>query len=202
MTNLIHQIHDARARLVRALQRGKSNLACLRLWSTFVRLRDGNSCVHCECKQNLAAHHIFRKSFLTKAQFEPGNGITLCRKCHKELHCGFNGRPNMTLPMDAQGGEKAEDISIMLEMLIIKSRQHPSLTEEWYYLSDSTLATIGLLQGLDVTTRLDVSRVEHAYIVWNQAPGAVTDAVLQANGFAPFDGLLRPSVHIIYDKNY
>ncbi len=124
MTNLIQQVHDVRSRLVRALQCGQSHLACLRLWSNFVRMRDGNMCVKCECKRDLAAHHIFRKSFLSNAQFEPGNGITLCRKCHKQVHGGFNGKPDMGLPMDAQGGEKAEDISTMLEFLVANSRQH------------------------------------------------------------------------------
>lgn len=197
ITNLIQQVHDVRSRLVRALQCGHSHLACLRLWSNFVRMRDGNMCVKCECKRDLAAHHIFRKSFLSNAQFEPGNGITLCRKCHKQVHGGFNGKPDMGLPMDAQGGEKAEDISTMLEFLVAKSRQHPNLADEWYYLSDSTLGTISLLQGFDATTRLDASRIEQAYIIWNQAPDTLRDAVLQANGFAPFRGPLIPGIHII-----
>ena len=162
-------------------------------------MRDGNNCVQCECKRDLAAHHIFRKSFLPTAQYEPGNGITLCRKCHKEVHGGFNGRPDMRLPMDAQGGEKAEEISIMLELLVIKSRQYPKFTDEWYYLSDSTLATISLLQGFDAAARLDANRIEQAHIVWNQAPSPVRDAILQANGFAPFHEPLHPGIHIIYD---
>lgn len=157
--------------------------------------------MQCECKRDLAAHHIFRKSFLPNAQYEPGNGITLCRKCHKDMHVGFNGKPDMALPMDAQGGEKAEEISIMLQLMVIKSRQHPSLSDEWYYLSDSTLMTICLLQGFDANTQLDVSRIEQAYIIWNQAPGTVKDAILQANGFAPFREPLRPGLHIVYDED-
>lgn len=197
---LIQQVTDARTRLVRALQRGQSHQACLSLWSNFVRTRDGNCCVQCECKRDLAAHHIFRKSFLPNAQFEPGNGITLCRKCHKGVHRGFNGRADMHLPMDAQGGEKADDVSTMLGHLVIKSRQYPSLVDAWYYLSESTLATISLLQGFDAATRLDVSRIEQAYIVWNQAPGTVRDAILQANGLKPFQGPLLPGIHIAYDE--
>lgn len=142
----------------------------------------------------------FRKSFLPGAQYEPGNGITLCRKCHKEAHVGFNGRADTKLPMDAQGGEKAKDISRMLELLVIKSRERPNLSDERYYPSDSTLTTISLLQGFDASTRLDVSRIEQAYIVWNQAPGTVRDAVLRANGFAPFHEPLHPGIHIICDK--
>lgn len=185
MTIFATQVGSARSRLLRALQGNQSNLTCLRLWSTFIRMCDGNSCLQCECKQDLAAHHIFRKSFLPNAQFEPGNGITLCRRCHKEVHGGFNGKPDMSLPMDAQGGEKVNDISAMLELLELKSRQHPYLAEDLYYLSNSTLATINLLQGFDATAWIDVSRIEQAYIVWNQAPDAVRDALFQANGLPP-----------------
>lgn len=187
MTDPAQQIHDSRSKLIRALETNQSHLTCIRLWSIFIRMRDGTNCLRCGSKQDLAAHHIFRKSFLTSAQYEPGNGITLCRRCHKELHSGFNGRPNMQLPMDAQGGEKAEDISLMLNLLVMKSREHKHHVEEWYYLSKSTLSTINMLQGFDSDVRLDTSRIEQAYIVWNQASLPTRNAILKANGFASND---------------
>lgn len=195
---LVQQIHDSRSKLIRALATNQSHRTCIRLWSIFVRTRDGNNCLQCESKQDLAAHHIFRKSFLPTAQYEPGNGITLCRGCHKELHSGFNGRPDMHLPMDAQGGEKAEDISMMLNLLVMKSREHKHHIEEWYYLSKSTLSTINLLQGFDSAMRLDTSRIEQAYIVWNQASLPTRNAILKANGFAPVNEPLRPGIQIVY----
>lgn len=198
MTDLSNHIYDARSRLLRALQGDQSDLTCLRLWSAFVRMRDVNKCVQCQQKRNLSAHHVFRKCFLPNAQFEPGNGITLCRKCHTQAHSGFNGKPDMNLPMDAQGGEKAEDIALMLELLVAQSRQHLDFAEDWYYLSDSTLATINRLQGFDANARLDASRIEQAFIVWNQAPGTSRDAVLRANGFPPPHGPLYPGIRIIF----
>jgi hypothetical protein len=39
---------------------------------------------------------------------QTGNGITLCSTCHADAHRGFNGRADLGLPMDAQGGEKIE----------------------------------------------------------------------------------------------
>lgn len=45
-----------------------------------------------------------------EAQFQTGNGITLCKKCHTEAHTGFNRRPDLSLPMNAQGGEKIETL--------------------------------------------------------------------------------------------
>jgi hypothetical protein len=101
--------------------------------------------------------------------------------------------------MDAQGGEKAESVTLLLKLLVLNSRQHPDLIEEWYYLSDSTLATISMLQGFDAGTRLDVSRIEQAYIVWNQAPGIVRDAILEANGVKPFCRPLLPGIHVTFE---
>ena len=64
-----------------------------------MRTRDGLRCVLCQRKRGLAAHHVARKSFLAVGRFAPGNGITLCPKCHKEPHEGFNARPDLTLPI-------------------------------------------------------------------------------------------------------
>src|SRR5260221_918233 len=79
---------------------------CLRRWSEFIRERDGHRCVDCHSRRRLSAHHICRKSFLAEPQFETSNGITLCSTCHREMHRGFNARPDLSLPVDSQGGEK------------------------------------------------------------------------------------------------
>src|SRR5690349_8596450 len=93
-------IEQGLSRLRRVVTTGRSLVTCLRLWSEFIRLRDGNRCVACHETKNLSAHHICRKSFFREARFLTGNGITLCRTCHKEVHAGFNGKPDMSLPMD------------------------------------------------------------------------------------------------------
>src|ERR1700688_4585930 len=102
----IATIEAALARLHRALAEGASDTRRLRCWSEFIRERDGNRCVNCHSRQRLAAPHICRKSFLKAARFETGNGITLCPDCHRQTHVGFNSRLGLSLPMDAQGGEK------------------------------------------------------------------------------------------------
>src|ERR1700676_259380 len=104
----IASMEAALTRLHRALAEGASDTRRLRCWSEFIRERDGNRCVNCHSRQRLAAHHICRKSFLKAARFETGNGITLCPDCHRQTHVGFNSRPGLSLPMDAQGGEKIE----------------------------------------------------------------------------------------------
>ena len=41
-----------------------------------------------------------------RSRTSDGKRITLCRDCHRQIHQGFNGRPDLRDPMDAQGGEK------------------------------------------------------------------------------------------------
>lgn len=71
-----------------------------RKWMDAVKLRDGNQCVMCGCREELESHHIKELSVLV---FELGiknrddaraapelwdvaNGETLCGKCHCERH--------------------------------------------------------------------------------------------------------------------
>ena len=46
--------------------------------------RDKYTCQHCGAKEELNAHHIRRK--IDGGTDTPKNGITLCKKCHDELH--------------------------------------------------------------------------------------------------------------------
>lgn len=50
--------------------------------------RDGYKCQHPRCKStsNLQAHHIIFRS--RGGSHTPSNGITLCQKCHQQLHDG------------------------------------------------------------------------------------------------------------------
>jgi hypothetical protein len=104
----VSRMENALARLNAALSGKQSHRRRLQLWSWFIRVRDGHRCVECAATKKLAAHHICRKSLLPGAQFQTGNGITLCDECHREAHRHFNGRADLDLPMDAQGGEKLD----------------------------------------------------------------------------------------------
>ena len=92
------------AKLQVALAGGLPREQCLRRWSAFIRERDGHRCVDCHSRESLSAHHLCHKSFLAEAEFRTGNGITLYSTCHREMHQGFNARPDLSVPMDAQGG--------------------------------------------------------------------------------------------------
>jgi 5-methylcytosine-specific restriction endonuclease McrA len=51
-----------------------------------VLARDGRKCQmpYCDSTRNLVVHHIVPYAKATYLRTDPDNGITLCRKCHKE----------------------------------------------------------------------------------------------------------------------
>jgi hypothetical protein len=111
------EIDSALKKLTSSIVAKRKQTTCLSYWSHFIRLRDGYRCVVCKSSTSLSAHHIVRKSFLPETTFQTGNGITLCRLCHKEVHKGFNGRVNLGLPMDAQDGEKINILTELFDVL-------------------------------------------------------------------------------------
>jgi hypothetical protein len=176
----IAPIEAALARLHGALAEGKSNTHRLRCWSEFIRKRDGQRCVDCHSRRQLAAHHICRKSFLKNAQFHTGNGITLCADCHREVHSGFNGRSELSLPMDAEGGEKIEMMERLYSILSTDAKERGALRDDFYFISDDTLGRFKMFQGFDYFTVFPGSRIEQAYYIWAQTPLNMRQAVLKA----------------------
>jgi len=69
--------------------------------------RDNYTCQHCGTKEELNAHHIVQK--IDGGTNTPKNGITLCQKCHDELHSGkweLKFSPaNFKYPMHLQQGK-------------------------------------------------------------------------------------------------
>lgn len=58
-----------------------------KLWSEYIRGRDGK-CMICGAKDKLQAHHcIIRKALSNLTRYDKDNGITLCYICHLiEIH--------------------------------------------------------------------------------------------------------------------
>lgn len=164
----VPDLESITAKLVRleaALTEGSSRERCLRRWSKFIRERDGHRCVDCHSRQHLSAHHISRKSLLAEAQFQTGNGITLCLACHREVHQGFNARSDLSLPVDAQGGEKLALMERLYSILTDDAVERCLMREEFYFLSDELLASFKRMQGYDPTTYFPGSRIEQAYLI-------------------------------------
>lgn len=187
MTQELINMMGSYRKLTHTLLSEASENSCLRAWSRFIRLRDGNRCVACHSGNKLAAHHICRKSFLHEARFLTGNGITLCKHCHLKAHFGFNGKPNIGLPMDTQGGEKIEILTELYGLLLKDAANRKLLYRQFYYLSNSVLSTFKMLQGFDVGTEFPGGPLEQAFTIWNQAPFPMTKALLEANGVHNLD---------------
>jgi hypothetical protein len=177
----VARLEHALATLVRAINSECSEDNCLRLWSKFIRLRDLDSCVVCDGKEGIQSHHICRKSFLEQSRFEPGNGIALCKDCHKEAHQGFNRKPDLDQPMDAQGGEKIETMVRFYGTLLDDARKRGILHDGFYHLSDSTLRSFKRAQGFDPGTEFPGYRLEQAYSIWRSPNPKVIQALVQAN---------------------
>lgn len=166
-----------------AVDAGLPRRRCLRRWSEFIRERDGHRCVDCHSRQNLSAHHICRKAFLEHAQYQTGNGITLCRSCHTEHHRGFNGKPDLSMPVDAQGGEKLPMMERLYSILTDDAVERGLMYEEFYYLSDGLLGTFKNMQGYAPETQFPGSRIEQAYLILAECEFDMRRAIAEANGF-------------------
>ena len=188
------------ARLEEAVSAGLPRDRCLRRWSEFIRERDDYRCVDCHSRRKLSAHHITRKTFLSDAMFQTGNGITLCRKCHRQLHRGFNGRPDLSLPMDAQGGEKIAYMERMYCILATDAEERGLLRDDFYFISDEVLARFKELQEFDPATSFPGSRVQQAYLIWAQCSLGVRKVLAEANGFPMTELPILPGeAYVVFD---
>lgn len=176
------KLDAALRRLDNAVLKERSTSYCHRLWSQFIRLRDLHRCVVCGSPHRVSAHHILRKSFLMHARYETGNGITLCRSCHSEMHKAYNGRPDLGLPMDVQGGENIEEMVELVGYLTSDAQQRGILCDKYYFLSDQYLATCKNFQGIERGAEFPGTRLEQAYWIWRQTPRQALKAILSANG--------------------
>lgn len=174
-----------------AICKNRSSKYCLSLWSKFIRHRDGNRCIVCGSKGRLVAHHIFRKSFLEIMKYSTGNGITLCLRCHKEPHEDFNRKANMNLPMDAEGGEKIEQVLFYLQELLSDARERRQLRDDFYNFSERALIQFKRFQELEPHLGFPGTSFEQAYLIWRQTPRSMMRAVLEANGFSLPQGYIQ-----------
>jgi hypothetical protein len=169
------------AKLQAALAGGSSRAQCLRQWSAFIRERDSHRCVDCHSHERQAAHHICRKSFLAEVQFQTGNGITLCSTCHRGMHQGFNARPDLSLPVDAQGGEKLATMERLYSILTDDAVERDLMREDFYFLSDELLAHFKKMQGFEPLAFFPGSRIEQAYLILAECEQNMRRAMAEAD---------------------
>jgi hypothetical protein len=185
-------VEAALDRLNQAIAVGLNRNRCLRRWSEFIRERDDHRCVDCHSTRNLSAHHICRKVFLPEAEYQTGNGITLCRDCHRQKHQGFNGRPDLLEPMDAEGGEKLEHMERLYCILDQDAVERDVLRAEFYHLSNQVLAKFKLFQGFEPDTFFPGPPVRQAYLIWAQTSLRLRRALVEADGLPMTDQPILP----------
>jgi hypothetical protein len=186
-------------RLNAALAAGLPRERCLRRWSEFIRERDGYRCVDCHSRNRLSAHHICRKSLVMAAQFQTGNGITLCSSCHKETHQGFNGRPDLGQPVDAEGGEKLQKMERLYSILTDDAVERGLMRQEFYFLSDEVLTCFKRMQGYDPETYFPGACIEQAYLILAECEHGIRRAVVEANDVPmPNRPLLPGGMYLVF----
>jgi hypothetical protein len=170
-------------RLWKAEEAGRAESTCLKLWSRFVRTRDGNKCVNCGSRNRLSAHHIARKTLWSSAKLDTGNGLTLCFKCHQSPHERFNGRPNLGEPIDHEEGEKIELMLNLFQLLLQSAKERNLCVEEFYHLNPVTLLAFKRAQGFEPCTAFNGGSLEQACSIWSHCPQNLLRAVIGAAGF-------------------
>lgn len=168
------QLRELKQKLDSALSKSRSTRWCLSLWGRYIRNRDENRCVVCQSTDRIQAHHIFRRSLYPYGWYDLGNGISLCHDCHREPHANFNGRPNLALPIGAQGGDD-QDIAAQLYRALLEDADHRKLDQdEFYFIHDKMLQFFVAVQGYEdlywSVQAGEISRLQMAYQVWRVMP--------------------------------
>lgn len=190
---MIDRLEVARMALVRAVEAERSERWCLTLWGRFIRMRDGYRCVHCESSRSIQAHHIFRRTTFPEGKYELGNGITLCRECHKSLHAQFNGRPLDGESFNERGGDDQDEMAYLYGRLDVDADARGLDKERFYFISDRMLECFVAMQGyeplLQAVQAGMTSRIHFAHSIWWSMPerfyqvvyGRILDAVFSTD---------------------
>lgn len=181
--NDINQILFFYKKLNSAINKKRTEKYCLKLWARFIKARDNHKCVACKSSRRITAHHICRKSFLNEAKFQTGNGITLCQDCHTEAHKGFNGRADLNLPMDEEGGEKIEILTELYGLLLNNAVARDIYYVGFYNLSETVLSKFKMFQGFEWNEKFSGEPLEQAISIWDQTPRSIVKALMEVNGF-------------------
>ena len=170
----LHDIGRRKRALENAIARGRTLRWQLRLWSRLIKTRDGHRCVNCEATTGIQAHHIIRRTRLPAGAVDAGNGITLCRDCHRWIHGESNRKADLTKPMGAAQGDDQDEWAFLFERLIEDANARGLSEEEFYCISDETLRFSTAYQGyedlLELVHQGAMSRVRAMHEIWRWAP--------------------------------
>ncbi len=167
-------IRARKGALVNAIGKKRSGKWLLRLWSEFIKARDGFRCLCCGTASRIQAHHVIRKVRCPWATLELGNGITLCLKCHKQVHAEFNQKPNVLSPLGAEQGDDQDEWAFLFGLLRDDCVARELEEEEFYYLSDTflnfSISYQGYVELRDSVLYGHLSRIRFAHEIWRLMP--------------------------------
>jgi hypothetical protein len=158
--------------LIIAIERNRSTKWILRLWSQFIKERDGYRCLCCESTEAIQAHHIIRRTLYPSAAFETGNGVTLCKACHKRVHEKSNGRAQLSQPLGE--GDDQDEWAFLFGLLLDDAKQRGVSQDEFYFLADHIVHFSVKVQGYEylreMVTRGEITRIKFAHEIWRSMP--------------------------------
>lgn len=168
----LSNIRRRKASLHAAIERHRSEKWILRLWCLFIKERDSYRCVCCGSEWEIQAHHIIRRTLYPLGETETGNGITLCRECHRQVHETANGVADLSSPLSE--ADDQEDWATLFGLLLDDAQRRGLNQDEFYYLGDRTLKFFVDVQGYralyEDVIRGDITRVRFAHEIWSAAP--------------------------------
>lgn len=146
----------------------------LRQWSRYIKERDSYRCVCCESEEGIQAHHVVRKTLYPWGAVETGNGITLCRECHRRVHEKANGRGELSVPLGE--ADDQDEWSFLFGLLLDDAKRRDIDQDEFYFLPDHMLRFFVNVQGGQDLHRMvmrgKISRIRFAHEIWRGMPEA------------------------------
>lgn len=106
--------------------------------------------------------------------FEPGNGISLCRQCHRKVHEAFNRRPDLSVPFGAESGDDQDEWAFLFGILHDDAVGRGLEPDEFYFIGDHMLGFFVKAQGYaDLYASVEsgeLSRLRFAHEIWRLMP--------------------------------
>lgn len=157
-----------------AVQKQCSAKWILRQWSRFIKERDSYRCVCCESEKDIQAHHVVRKTLYPWGAVETGNGITLCRECHRRVHEKSNGRADLSAPLGE--ADDQDEWSFLFGLLLDDAKRRGLDQNEFYFIEDHMLNFFVSVQGYEDLHRMvmrgEISRIRFSHEIWRGMPEA------------------------------
>lgn len=175
MSNVTSDLSNIRSRklaLSVAVENQCSAKWILRQWSRFIKERDSYRCVSCESREGIQAHHVVRKTLYPWGAVETGNGITLCRTCHRRVHEASNGRGDLSVPLGE--ADDQDEWAFLFGLLLDDAKRRDIDQDEFYFLADHMLTFFVNVQGYkhlhEMVMRGEISRIRFAHEIWRAMP--------------------------------